>query len=130
MAKKPPGKAIEAAPLQDAEPSTVFVTYLPDDGDFDQTAVNGITFMADEPVELDATNPTHGTVLARIQGNPFFHVGDDPPPSRKSVAVRGRAADVIDKLEHIVARFRDGTVTHYDATELERIASKIKESKR
>jgi len=130
MAKKKTGAVPETQDVQEAETNSVFVTYLPDDGDNDLTTVHGVTFQADDPLELNATDPRHSAVLARVQGNPFFYVGDDPPPSKKSVAVRERAAGVLDRLEDLIFYFRDGKATHYHADELAKIAQEIKESKR
>ena len=128
MAKKP--LLMEKPAAQEAHPTTVFVTYLPDDGDNDVTHVNGVQFQADEPLELDMTKQRESMALLRLQGNPYFHIGDDPPPSRKSLAVAERAKGHLDRLEDIIADFRAGKATHYHADELERISREIKESKR
>jgi len=128
MAKKP--LLMEKPAAQEAHPTTVFVTYLPDDGDNDVTHVNGVQFQADEPLELDMTKQRESMALLRLQGNPYFHIGDDPPPSRKSLAVAERAKGHLDRLEDILADFRAGKATHYHADELARIAVEIKESTR
>ena len=128
MAKKP--LLMEKPAAQEAHPTTVFVTYLPDDGDNDVTHVNGVQFQADEPTELDMGKARDANVMVRIQNNPYFHIGDDPPPSKKSLAVAERAKGHLDRLEDIIADFRAGKATHYHADELERISREIKESKR
>jgi len=128
MAKKP--LLMEKPAVQEAHPTTVFVTYLPDDGDNDVTHVNGVQFQADEPLELDMTKQRESMALLRLQGNPYFHIGDDAPPSRKSKAVAERAKGYLDRLEDILADFRAGKATHYHADELARIAVEIKESTR
>ena len=64
MAKKP--LLMEKPAAQEAHPTTVFVTYLPDDGDNDDTCVNGVQFQADEPTELDMGKARDANVMVRI----------------------------------------------------------------
>jgi hypothetical protein len=111
----------------------VRVTYLPHDGDNDETEIAGVKFVAGDPVELDMSKHAHQHAFVVASQNPFFHLykdGDEAPQSPKAKAIAERASERLVHLKEIVADFEAGKVTHAHGDRLKAIADAIQESAR
>ena len=109
---------------------TALITYLPHDGDNDTAYVLGHRFVAEQPSEVDLRTAAGVTILGRVQNNPWFHVGPNPPKSQKAEAISTRALEHAATLEQMVTDFKHGHVTHAHGQMLMDIADAINRSTR
>jgi hypothetical protein len=76
-------------------------TYLPREGDPDSTTVMRTVFDHGAPVEIDETTEIGAALANKLRGNPWFHEGEDAPPSKLSEAKRKAAADKRDMARQL-----------------------------